>query len=372
MTGFSWTDADHLTNYRALHGPSWRWRVAGEKVNGGNFAFLAEKDPLAGMAAEYRCLLAEGPDGTEKARRKQPWIALACELNENEAKVSRIKVLVLGGFQPHEITQQYGLDPTVFRTWADLFFDVGGPNRCTDWLDRHVVRPTYEVDVDLAIKMQLAAVGGRAAVWMIAEDDAQEALGQARKLIHERFRLSARVAAGNSIPLGTQRAALKQLKAFGEITLGEQRIKLAEQKLGEHCREAERKHQVRLLREKRIQERERGRLAERERKRQEKQRIKEARGQMNLYVHKLAAAAELNERQAVIERASRSPLAALKWEEHAPVTQELQPQPIGPATNEPSRESVPLPKTTRSPSMRFDVIPPVQPVAAEAAIVGVA
>jgi hypothetical protein len=38
-----------------------------------------------------------------------------------------------------------------------------------------------------------------------------------------------------------------------------------------------------------------------------------------------SVAAELAERQAVIERASRSPLAALTWEQPVPVVQEIQP-----------------------------------------------
>lgn len=369
MIGFNRTDWDHLANYRSVHGPAWRWRVAGEKLTGGNFAFLAEQDPLAGMAAEFRVLAAETPDGAEQARRAQPLVGLASDLNVDETKAKQVKIMLLGGFEPHEIGEKLGIDPKVLMTWQDLFFDVGGENRCRDWLDRHVIGPTYEVDVDLALTLQLAAVGGRTAVWLIFEGDAEAALGKAHKVILERLRLSARVVTANSIPLGSQRAMLRQLKLFAQITRDEQRLKLAENKLGEKCREAERKYQVGLAREQRIREREQQRYAEREQKRLEKQAIKEARRQMKAYGERWAVAAEQAERQAVLDRAGTSPLTALTWETAAPARHEIQPAVCAAAATacEPIEVSPPA-----LPPNRFEVVVPLAERAAERAVAHVA
>lgn len=317
-------DWDQLAAYRAMRGPAWRWHLAGESVTGEEMGFLATRDKLATEATEYRALLAEEPDGAEKAWKKRPWIYLARELEDGKGRIEQLKLMVLGRCEPHEICGKLGIDPSVFRIWYELYFDVRCPDASSWWFQSHVMTPTFEVDPERACRYQLAAIGGPAAVWMLTEGDCDEALRKSRELYQRRIRMAARVQqAADKIPLNS-RSALKLLKLSVQHSIDEQRLKQAEQKLAEKCRAAERKHLVALARQKRVQQREQRRYAERERKRDEKAAIKEAKRQMEMYCQQLAVEAELAERQAIYERARTSPLAALTWQ---PASTPVQPCP---------------------------------------------
>lgn len=232
------------------------------------------------------------------------------------------------------------------QAWTSNCFRNCPSTRPAHWLAEHVIDPAFEAgDLDFALKVKLAEVGGPAAVWLIGQDEANEALGKARRLIDQRMKLA--VLAIKALDTAqTSENALKIVAMQLQHFRSEQRLRHAERRLGEQCRDAERKHQIAMGREQRRREQARLHYQERKRKSDTKQAVQEARQMMEAYCRQLFEEAERAERLAIQERASNSPLAGLAWPVAGEPAEQAQPA-AAPST---------LP-TSATPAARFYLSP---------------
>ena len=294
-------------------GPGHRWQIAGELPFCHWDVRMQRYDEHIQAAQHFRQLLGLSPVGAKQAQALYPLIVAAAALEQDAAKVDKLKIAVFGDMSPAEIVRRLGVDEGVLATWEALFYDARNSRNSLDWVRLRIIDPEIAAgNVDLAVKLKLVAGVGPLGAIAVLDADTRAPLSAGEQLFQRKLKLNLKFDRAMTMTEGPAHH-FRFIRLHMDLRMEENRLKILERKLAEKCRDALRKHDLAQLRLKVSLEREKRRTAKAERKADEiglrEEGLRHAR---ELGTARRSALA-LAERKAAEARAAESPLARLTW-----------------------------------------------------------
>jgi hypothetical protein len=317
---------DHSLAERGLHGPAYRWQTA-EELPPCRFNPLVLRQDLQVRAAHHFMQLAKrGTAGATYAAAMYPEIAAALLLDQEKAKVDRLKIGVFGDLTWEEIASSTGVDVGLVKTWSSLFYDASDTRKAIGWVANRIVQPELDAgNVELAAKLKLVAAVGPIGARAILALDSKIPVTAGEHLFRRKLQLSLKFDQALDMAVGPQ-DAFRFVKLHANLKMQEKRLEHAERKLAEGCNEALRKHELAKVRLEIALEREKNRHTSREAHEAETL-ILEQLGEQ--YEAELAAerldAFDRAEQEEAAARAAVSPLAEHHWPSRQPPLDESHP-----------------------------------------------
>jgi len=253
-------------------------------------------------------------DQQEQGRRLFPHIAAAEALSKDDSGIlDDLKVLVVGNLPRPEIAARLRLGEDVVTTWELLFYDVRSTLTSYDWLLKAVIRPEEIAgNGSLAAKLKFATAGPVMAR-AVLDAESRVALQRGVSLFDQKICLMIRFQQALQLPFDSERAKLFFIKRHADLLYRERRLGLAERRVVAQSEQALRKEKIAQARQEIAARHEQERAAKKVERMQRKERQETA--QQERQARKQGALiALLRSRKAAEERASNSPLAALRWE----------------------------------------------------------
>jgi hypothetical protein len=179
-------------------------------------------------------------------------------------------ILVLADRDQAAIARYLKIDLDAVKAWEALFFDVRPALEATGFIYHHVILPLRaKGDWVLARRLEVAYVAPLAAFVVarfVGDEPIEELLpvSECERLIERRIQIDARMQAALAVSCETEAGALRFIMMYLKDSIQRRRIEIQGVRLAEKCREAERKHTIRKLREQRRLRRDEQRHAERQ------------------------------------------------------------------------------------------------------------
>ncbi len=236
--------------HRGLLGPAWRMKLAQsifrrppQRQPGGH----ADRwfDDLCG----YLALASDGDAGLLRARAKYPTIFQACELQEQPASVSPLKIMVVSDMALGEVQQRLGVEIAVVEAWEQIFYDVRDLRSASSWFAAHVIEPERAAgNLELVSELKLALGGGPVAARAILDCNETLPLDEADRLFQQKLKLSMKFDQAVEMPLTTNQDSLKFLRLYMQVELETKRLELASHKLQQRCDAQRDRHELAKMR----------------------------------------------------------------------------------------------------------------------------
>jgi len=294
-------------------GPGHRWQIAGELPFRPWDARMQRYDENIRAAHHFRQLVGHSPVGVKQARALYPQIAAAVAIQEDSAKVDKLKIAVFADLSPAEIVRRLGVDEAALATWEALFYDARNSRDALGWVRLHIIDPEIAAgNVDLAAKLKLVAGVGPLGAAAVLDADSRAPLSAGEQLFRRKLQLDLKFERATTMTEGPE-YHFRFIRLHAELKMEENRLQTLERKVVEKCNDALRKHELAHIRLEASLEREKRRTAEAARRADEVALKKES----LRYACELATARrnalELAERKAAEARAAASPLSQLGW-----------------------------------------------------------
>jgi hypothetical protein len=297
---------------RGLLGPAWRVELT---RNRRGWPGPLPKDALLQKARDYYDLVRLSKRGARRAARKYPEIAAAERLNSEPAVVDQLKVMTVGGLTRREISQRLGIDKKVIATWEGLFYDVRDIKPAWGWLSARVFQPEKVAGkYDLAVRLKLAAAGGKFAVRPMLSSDAERLLDEGARLCDQWIGLHLKMAQALEIPFAKERSRMRFIKTVVDLQTRQARLNLRSRMFEQKCLESNQKHELQKLRLEQSQKREELRAEQAARRQEERAAREAAKAQEHERRVQAERHARIRRHAAMLERASGCPLSKLTWE----------------------------------------------------------
>lgn len=217
-------------------GPAYRWNLAKRLAKSQRSARVAQADGQIQRATAYLRIFQEF--GQEPAARKDPTLAAACRLAENERTFSTLKLSILGSLPRAEVAARLGVDQQVIDVAETLFFDISRLSQASSWMNCHVFIPEARFgSKELAAKLKLAHHGGPVMVRALLNGHEKVPLEEAQQIIDQELQLHAKLQAALEFDLDAQSAG-EFLKVFLEYDLQRKKLQFEREKFQLQCTSA--------------------------------------------------------------------------------------------------------------------------------------
>ena len=294
-----------------MSGPAWRCQFARE-LAASAARLLHRGDELVHRAAEYLRAL-QKDDAGQRLCAKFATIDAAFQLQEQEAVVEKLKILILADCAPSVIAERLRLDGNVIELWEKLFFDVRPCLGALDWISSNVIEAeTLRGNRRLAARLKAAIAGGQKFAIAILDADDKIPVEEGERLFRRKLLLDLKLDEAHSFPLANGADALRIIKLSVELHHDEKRLELDTARFQYQCEEAAKAHKLAHEQLELSRRRLELRIAERD---QRLQRRPERRAAASAPLHNRAQelSAIAQEKRDARARAAASPLAALRW-----------------------------------------------------------
>jgi hypothetical protein len=235
---------DYARWQRFSKGPDWRRQLAE--------AWLADPqhddvpaDPDVQVWCAYLRRERGEPHNQDLAAAECAHLAAVTALTEKPAITDELRILVVAGCTPEDISRRLSVDAKVLAVWETIFFDVRPVRTAMDWIVHKVIKPIEDQgNAALAVKLKLAMAAGPLAAQAALEAESSVLARQGCNLfdlkvcLHMKFQ--------QAVELGLDSAEQQRLyiKTHTDLLYREKKLLLEERKLAQKCQEALHKHEL--------------------------------------------------------------------------------------------------------------------------------